>query len=55
MITSLGLAPLLAHTVLFEATAQLSAVMLPVPLSAMPLPLPESAMMQPGASDLTSA
>src|SRR5215469_14305870 len=54
-MTSLGFAPLSAHTVLFEATAQLSAVMLPVPLSEIPLPVPLSAMTQPGALALISA
>jgi hypothetical protein len=52
---SLGLAPLLAHIVVFDSTWQLLAVMLPVPLSEMPLPLPLSAMTQPGALALISA
>jgi hypothetical protein len=55
VILSLGFVPLLAHTVLFESTAQLSAVMLPTPLSDIPLPLPLSAMMQPGELEVISA
>lgn len=55
VILSLGLAPLLAHIVLFDSTWQLLAVILPVPLSEIPVPLPLSAMMQPGALALISA
>jgi hypothetical protein len=53
--TSLGFAPLSAHTVLLEATVQLSAVMLPVPLSEMPVPLLLRATMQAGALASISA
>src|SRR5215469_4392362 len=48
-MTSLPLALLFAQTVLFDATLQLFAVMLPDPLSEIPVPLPLNAMMQPGA------
>jgi hypothetical protein len=54
-MASLGLAPLLAHIVVFDSTWQLLAVMLPVPLNEMPVPLPLSAMTQPGAFALISA